>query len=157
MFWTKGTVGMTTTAVASTDEEIKSCFAVMSELRPHLRADTFVGLVRHMEGEGYRLAFIEESGTVVAVAGYRIFTNLVVGKNLYVDDLVTAEAHRSKGYGELMLGWLRNVAKEAGCAHFHLDSGTQRHRAHRFYLRQGFDIMSFHFGQRIAPEMPEAF
>lgn len=107
-----------------------------------------------MEGEGYRLAYIEERGSVVAVAGYRIFTSLFMGKNLYVDDLVTAGKFRSEGYGEVMLNWLRDIAGEAGCTHLHLDSGTQRHRAHRFYLRQGLDITSFHFSRKIAPEAP---
>ena len=128
-------------AIARTDDDISSCFAVMSELRPHLRADSFLSLV-----------FIEEGGRVVAVAGYRIFTNLFMGKNLYVDDLVTASASRSKGYGEALMRWLRGLAHEAGCTHLHLDSGTQRHRAHRFYLGQRLDITSFHFSQRIAQE-----
>jgi hypothetical protein len=90
-------------AIAGTDDEINRCFPVVSELRPHLKPDSFVSLVRSMEVEGYRLAFIEEEGAVVAVAGYRIFTSLFMGRNLYVDDLVTADAARSKGYGKLML------------------------------------------------------
>lgn len=143
---------MTMPEIARTDDEINNCFSVMSELRPHLRAGSFLSLVRHMEGEGFRLVFIEEDGRVVAVAGYRIFTNLFMGKNLYVDDLVTASASRSKGYGEALMRWLRGLAHEAGCTHLHLDSGTQRHRAHRFYLGQGLDITSFHFSQRIAQE-----
>ena len=39
-----------------------------------------------MEGEGYQLAYIGDIEGVVAVAGYRISTNLLMGKHLYVDD-----------------------------------------------------------------------
>ena len=60
-----------------------------------------------------------------------------MGKNLYVDDLVTREACRSKGHGKALIDWLRNEA------------GKQRHRAHRFYLRQGMDIASFHFSEKL--------
>ena len=135
--------------VARTDEDISRCFFVVSELRPHLEENSFVTTVRGMEAEGYRLAFIEEDGIVVAAAGYRIQTNLFMGKNLYVDDLVSSNESRSKGHGKAMMDWLRDLAIESGCTHLHLDSGTQRHRAHRFYLRQGMDIASFHFSEKL--------
>ena len=67
---------------ALTDAEIESCFAVMSELRPHLVEEEFLKLVRGMEKEGFRLAYIEEDSRVVAVAGYRVYTNLFLGKKL---------------------------------------------------------------------------
>lgn len=135
--------------VAETDDEIKNCFAVMSELRPHLEEGKFLDTVRAMEKDGFRLAFIEDGGEVVCVGGYRISSNLAFGKNLYVDDLSTGEKHRSKGYGEQMLQWLRAEAKQQGCNILHLDSGTQRKRAHKFYLCQGLHIASFHFGEEI--------
>lgn len=136
---------------AKTDAEIEKCFPVMAELRPHLKKESFLEMVRHMETEGFKLAFIEESGEVVAVAGYRIFTSLFMGKNLYVDDLVTSESVRSKGHGEAMLSWLRSLAKENDCTHLHLDSGTQRHRAHKFYFSQGLTIASYHFSENLNP------
>ncbi len=135
--------------IAKTDEEISRCFPVMSELRPQLHAESFVALVRDMETQGFRLAFIEHKKQVVAAAGFRIFTSLFMGKNLYVDDLVTTGHSRSTGYGKIMLDWLRDLAKEAGCAWLHLDSGTQRHRAHRFYFMQGMQISSFHFSEKL--------
>jgi GNAT superfamily N-acetyltransferase len=135
--------------IAKTDEEILGCFDVMAELRPHLKRDDFVKTVRIMETDGYRLTFLEDSGLIVAVAGYRICTNLFMGKHLYVDDLVTSSKARSKGYGETMINWLRNTATEAGCNYFHLDSGTHRSQAHKFYFRQGFTIASYHFSEQL--------
>jgi hypothetical protein len=40
--------------VAESDAEIDSCFDVMLFLRPHLKRDDFVRLVRSMEPQGYR-------------------------------------------------------------------------------------------------------
>ena len=75
----------------------------MSELRMHLKKNNFLTTIRHMETEGFKLAFIEDEGKVVVVAGYRIYTNLFMGKHLYIDDLVTMANSRSRGYGEQML------------------------------------------------------
>ena len=140
---------MNTPLIAQTDDDISRCFAVLQELRPHLDESSFVSMVRGMAADGYQLAFIEEDGSLLAVAGYRIHTTLFMGRNMYVDDLVTNSNARSKGYGKALIDWLRNVARESGCTHLHLDSGTQRHRAHRFYLRQGMDIESFHFSEKL--------
>jgi GNAT superfamily N-acetyltransferase len=134
---------------AITDDEIRNCFAVMAELRPHLQQADFLKTVRELEGEGFRLAYIENNGEVVAVAGYRIYSNLFMGRNLYVDDLVTAEKHRGSGYGAQLLSWLRSVATGNACKVMHLDSGTQRQRAHKFYLAQGLFITSFHFAEEL--------
>ncbi len=140
--------GMNEPVAAVTDGEIQDCYEVMAELRPHLKRDTFLFVIRAMEKDGLRLACIREGGRVVAVAGYRISTNLFYGKHLYVDDLVTSDALRSKGYGQKLLAWLRALAVENGCDAFHLDSGVQRKRAHAFYQREGMELSSHHFSVR---------
>lgn len=134
---------------AITDKEIEDCFDVMSELRTHLLRTSFLNTMREMEKEGYKLAFIKDKEKVVATAGYRVYSNLFMGKHLYVDDLVTSESERSKGYGEEMVVWLRNIAIKEGCNFYHLDSGTHRKEAHKFYFRQGFSIASFHFSENL--------
>lgn len=135
--------------VAITDQEIMSCFDVMSELRPHLNRNNFLLSVRRMERDGYRLVFIVNDSIVVAVAGYRLSTNLFMGRHLYIDDLVSSEQQRSKGYGETLIVWLRNLAKVEGCSHLHLDSGTHRGSAHKFYFKQGLTIASYHFSENL--------
>jgi len=135
---------------AETDENLLRCLPVLQHLRPYLTdAEAFVAQVRRQSSaHGYSVAFVEDSGEVCAVAGYRFVESLAWGRHLYVDDLVAAPAARGKGYGRLLLDWLKAEARAAGCEQLHLDSGTQRHGAHRFYLGQGMDITSFHFAQK---------
>lgn len=134
---------------AKTDAEIEACFEVMAELRPHLKKNQFLSTVRNMESEGFRLIYIATDNKVVAAAGYRICSNLFMGKHLYVDDLVTANANRSSGYGKRMIEWLRDEAKRSNCKFLHLDSGTHRGRAHKFYFQEGFTIASYHFSEEL--------
>jgi len=135
---------------ADTDEAIAACYDVMAELRPQVPRAGFVPLVRSLQADGFRLACIRVDGRVVAVAGYRLSTNLF-GRHLYVDDLVTSESERSKGYGKELLQWLRGIAVENGCDAIDLDSGVQRKRAHEFYLREGLELSSYHFSERLKP------
>src|SRR4051812_23537455 len=132
-----------------TDAEVSATFPVMRQLRSHLAEDEYLERIRGMRRSGYRLAAAAEDGKVRCVAGYRIVEFLAYGKFLYVDDLVSAEDTRSEGHGKRMLDWLAGVAREEGCESLHLDSGVQRHRAHRFYFREGMKISSYHFSMAL--------
>lgn len=136
--------------IALTDTEITRCFDVMSELRPLLIREEFLATIRTLQEGGYQLLFLEADSEVVALAGFRLAMNLFMGKHLYVDDLVTADKHRSKGYGDTLINWLRDLALQENCTYFHLDSGTHREQAHKFYFRQGFTITSFHFSEKLS-------
>lgn len=124
---------------------IARCHPVMAHLRTHLDATTFTAQVQRQQRDGYRLACVESGGAVQACAGFRLSENLAWGRFLYVDDLVTAPDARSQGFGKLLLDWLIDAARRAGCAQLHLDSGVQRFAAHRFYLRERMHITSHHF------------
>lgn len=138
-----------TVKMANTNDEYIACFEVIKYLRPHLNQQQFLELMPKIISEGYQLAYIETNIGVVALAGFRLSHNLFMGKNLYVDDLITLESERSKGYGETLMQWLRKIAVEEGCTKLHLDSGTHRGEAHKFYFRQGLTIASYHFSEDI--------
>jgi GNAT superfamily N-acetyltransferase len=121
----------------------------MVQLRPHLERKTFVELIHALQADGFQLAMHEVEDRIVTVSGFRISTNLFLGRHLYVDDLVTDSAARSQGYASVMLDWLTQVAIDADCTHLHLDSGLHREGAHRFYLGQGLALSSFHFTRRL--------
>ena len=137
--------------LAATDEQIQRCFGVMSELRPHLAEDGFVGRVRRQQAEsGYQLAFLEAGGAICSVAGFRVTESLAWGKYLYVDDLVTAARTRGQGQGHELIQWLIARARQEGCQQFHLDSGVQRFEAHGFYLKNRLHIVAYHFKRALS-------
>ncbi|MDB6125714.1 MAG: family N-acetyltransferase [Pedosphaera sp.] len=134
---------------AQTDSDIRDCWRVLVQLRPHLAEQDFVPVVRKQFAEGYRLAFIRHEGTVAAVAGFRVLHNLAWGRFCYVDDLITDEQVRSHGLGAELLQWLSDFATAEHCTRLELDSGVQRFDAHRFYLRHRMFISSHHFSRKL--------
>jgi ribosomal protein S18 acetylase RimI-like enzyme len=120
------------------DEDYRASFAVMQELRPHLTdAAAFAEQVRRQAGQGYRLLAAWQDGEVRALAGYRLQENLLYGRFLYVDDLVTSTGARRQRLGEHLIDALRNEAREQGCSHLVLDTALANALAQRFYYRQG--------------------
>jgi GNAT superfamily N-acetyltransferase len=134
-----------TIRLATSDPDILSCYPVYKQLRPHLVEEQFVASVHRMHSTGFQLAMRTHDERVMAVAGFRVFENFHTGRVLYVDDLVTEEGARSAGHGKALLRWLVEYAKDHRCLAFELDSGTHRHGAHKFYLREGMHISDFHF------------
>ncbi len=138
-----------TITVATSDLELAQCFPVMQELRPQLLAAEFVARVRRQASSGgYQLAYLaadDAAGGIRALAGFRLSESLSWGKFLYVDDLITTDSARSHGYGEALLHWLVEYARTHHCEQLHLDSGVQRFKAHRFYMRHHMQIVAHHF------------
>ena len=96
---------------------------------------------------GYHLLGGFKHEKCITVAGYRIrdilfFAN---GSELYIEDWVTDEAERGKGYGKSLFSELKNEAIKHNCQVISLDSGFQRKQAHAFYEHLGFNAFAKHF------------
>lgn len=117
---------------------------VHRQLRPQLPAD-YSSRLREVFANGARMAVVVEDGEVVSVSVWRIIENTNEGRRLYVDDLVSDEARRSRGSGKILLDWLENQARSLDCGALALDSGVQRHGAHRFYFREGLHVSAYSF------------
>ena len=135
--------------LANNRQQIEACFEVMLQLRPHLDNAGFVEQVLRQQQQGYQLVCLRENNKVRAVAGFRITEDLAHGKFMYVDDLVTDKAQRSRGYGTALLDWLIKLAREQDCGYLDLDSGVQRFAAHRFYLANKMNIVCHHFSLKL--------
>jgi GNAT superfamily N-acetyltransferase len=125
------------------------------ELRPHLgSSDALVATIDQIQRPaGYRLvgSFDEGDPDASGVAGFRVQANLVSGRHLYIDDLVTASNRRGRGHAAALFEWLFEEARRQDCAQFHLDSGVgpDRAAAHRFYFNHGLRITSYHFAREL--------
>jgi GNAT superfamily N-acetyltransferase len=118
--------------LVSTAEWLEA-FPVIKQLRNHLDEERYLEYLEQMTANGYRLFGLFSDGELAAVAGVDIVINMYYGRHLYVFDLVTDSAHRSKGFGEQLFRYLVEWAEGKGCEKIALSSGLQREDAHRFY------------------------
>ncbi len=121
---------------------------VHRQLRPTLPAD-YAGRLAQVFANGGRLAVAADGEGVLGVALWRLVENTYEGRRLYVDDLVTDEAQRSRGVGKALLGHLEEKARRLDCDVLALDSGAQRAAAHKFYFREGMHIPGFCFRKNL--------
>lgn len=137
--------------IVETEQELRACYPVMKELRPHLESeDAFVAQIMRQREQDYHILAVWDGDEVVALAGYRYQENTVYGRFLYVDDLVTAQQHRSRRWGALLLSKLTVFAEQAQCKRLVLDTGLTNGLAQRFYFREGLLPGALRFGKDLA-------
>ena len=137
---------------AETEQDLRACWPVMRELRPHLQsADDLIERVGRMHAEGYRLLGLWRGAEPMALGGYRLQENLVYGRFLYLDDLVTRESARGERWGERVIDEVTRLAEQAGCDRLVLDTGLSNALAQRFYFRQGLLTSAMRFGKSLRP------
>ena len=75
--------------------------------------------------------------------------NLIHGRFLYVDDLVTMLCNRGKGLGASLLGELARIGIEERCARLVLDTAATNASARRFYTREGLSDVAVGFVRQL--------
>ena len=133
------------------EDGVRRCYALMAQLRPHLASeDEFVARWCRQAAAGYRLLALFDGPQVVALAGFRVQENLLYGRHLYVDDLVSDEALRGGGHGGRLMSRLKEEARGPGCGRLVLDTPLSNSLGHRFYFRNGLLATSLRFSIAIA-------
>lgn len=115
-------------------DELIAAYPVIKQLRTHLDERTYIELViAAQEHDKYKMFALVDQDEIVAVIGFKSMITLSSGRYIWICDLVTDTTKRSKGYGEKLLTFVHEWAKENNYVSVSLSSGLQRIDAHRFY------------------------
>ncbi|MPW23598.1 GNAT family N-acetyltransferase [Paraburkholderia sp. CNPSo 3157] len=127
-------------------------FDVVKELRPHLTdPEAFCAQLHRQHEENYRLlAACSVEWTILGLAGYRAQTNTLYGRFIYLDDLAVTSRLQRTGIGAELPNKVRDIARQARCAHFVLDTGLHLPLAQRFYFRNGMLVNGMHLVESLA-------
>ncbi len=135
----------------SHESEVRSCYPLMQQLRPHLASEQeFLLRWQHQSVQGYRLLALWNATQPVGLAGFRVQDNLVHGRFVYVDDLVIDASCRSRGYGKILVDELKAEGKLLGCSSLLLDAAMSNSLGHRFYYRQGLLVTALRFSMALS-------
>lgn len=130
----------------SSKEEMLSALPIIIQHHKHIDQAAYAHYIDEILAEkNYQMigAYIDDK--LVAIAGYWVLTRFYSGKYIQVGNMVVDNNFRSQGAGKKMLQFIENEGKKQGCQHFILDSRSDNKKSHRFYFREGFTIMGFHF------------
>lgn len=132
--------------LAASEADARRCYPLMKQLRPHLASeDEFAQRWKRQTADGYKLLMLMDGDQPVALGGYRVQENLVYGRFLYVDDLVSDASLRSSGLGSQLMDSLKAETKAQGCEKLVLDTALSNSLGQRFYFRNGLLATAMRF------------
>lgn len=127
---------------------------LMALLNPDLADGLLLDRMRQIfTYPNYRCLGIQNGeGELIGMAGLWETTRLYSGKQWELDHVVIYPAHRRSGIGAWLEDEIRRLAAEADCQSLELNTYVRSPKAHKFYMRQGYDIIGFHMIKRLRPQ-----
>ncbi len=96
--------------------------------------------------ENMYLLVLEENGVVVASVQMAIIESLThnVRPFAIIENVVTHENYRNKGYASALLAEATEIARKKECYKMSLETGSNRESTLNFYRKNGFEIDKKH-------------
>lgn len=123
---------------------------LIKQLNPSKEIKEINDLVQEMFSyKNYYCFGLFQNDKLIGISGSWLTTRIYSGKQLEIDHFVIDENQRSTGLGKYFLDEIENWAKNEDCIHIELNAYVQTEKAHKFYFRNGFKILGFHFQKNI--------
>jgi GNAT superfamily N-acetyltransferase len=133
-----------------TAEQFPQVLPLISKLNPNTPPEELGRRLEVMMTKDYHCIAAYQEDRMVGVAGYWLKCRFYSGEYMDVDNVCVHPDLRSSGIGLQMMDWLHAKAQQLGCKSVMLDSYVTYAAAHRFYMRQGYEILGFHFRKQLA-------
>ena len=94
-----------------------------------------------LQDKNHHIIVCEEEGKIVASCVCVIIPNLTRGVRPYafIENVVTHEAYRGRGYATACLNYAREIAKAEGCYKMMLLTGSKKEDTLNFYRNAGYN------------------
>lgn len=136
--------------VIQSQGELEQAYLLMKELRPHITLQNFLEIYHQShKATGYEIAVLKDNNQILAIMGFRVLYDYVHGKHCYIDDLVSSEKQRSKGYGTELLKFAERFAKDNGCTGLRLCTGIENERGKSFYEKNGWNLRAIVYKKKV--------
>jgi GNAT superfamily N-acetyltransferase len=133
----------------STQSDFEAIYPLIVQLNKDMTVAVFRERLSAMREKGYRCIAACEGEKILGIAGFWVGTKFWCGKYIDMDNVVVDEAARGRNIGEALVQWVLAEGRRLGCDLAGLDCYVTHHGAHRFYFRQGYRILGYHFAQEL--------
>lgn len=126
-------------------DQIETILPLIEQLNPTTAREVLQSRLSEMAGLNYHCVGAFDGDRLIGVTGYWIGVRLYCGRYVDLDNVIVDEEYRSSGIGKKIVAWIEDRARELGCQVAMLDCYVIKSEAHKFYFREGYSILGFHF------------
>jgi GNAT superfamily N-acetyltransferase len=128
--------------------EIEVIIPFLQILDSGLETDELKKRLPKMIANNYACIGIYVAEKLVGISGFWLIQKYYTGQYIEPDNVVIDPNYRGKGFGEMMSKWIDNYAESIGCIAANLNVYTTNEKAIKFWLNQGYKIISFHLQKK---------
>ena len=126
-------------------DELAMILPLVQELNPGVSSDVLAQRLQDMTAQGYQCAAAFVDDCCIGVAGIWLGTRFWCGRYLDVDNVIVDPTYRGAGIGQQLMDWVERYAHREDCEIMVLDAYVTNHPEHKFYQRNGYQIVGYHF------------
>jgi GNAT superfamily N-acetyltransferase len=101
--------------------------------------------LQEMTTQNYECVGVYDHQQLIGVAGMWFCTRHYSGRSVEVDHVCIEDAYRNQGLGSQLMVWIENYVKEKGYETIELNAYVENILSHKFYQKQGYKKLGFHF------------
>lgn len=101
--------------------------------------------LQEMSTQNYECVGVYDHQQLIGVAGMWFCTRHYSGRSVEVDHVCIEDAYRNQGLGSELMAWIENYVKAKGYETIELNTYVENILSHKFYHKQGYKKLGFHF------------
>jgi GNAT superfamily N-acetyltransferase len=134
------------------EDEIHSVIPLLKLLNPKLSDELLKQRLDEMLTQGYKCIGIFDGDALIGACGLWILTKYYVGRHIEPDNVVILPEYRSRNIGSQLMEWIDDYARENGCAASEVNCYIGNEKAHKFWKKQGYEVIALHFQKKYEAE-----
>lgn len=130
-------------------DELSDILPLAVLANPKIPPATLAERLNAMRDSPYRCIGAFDGSQLVGICGMWPGTKFYCGKYLELDNLFVLEAYRRQQLGQRLFHWVEQLARAEGVEALMLDTYVTNTASHKFYYREGYEIIGYHFWKRL--------
>jgi GNAT superfamily N-acetyltransferase len=131
------------------DQELDQIITLVIKLNSHLSETVIKERFYEIKKTNYQCVGAILDDELIGICGLWSGVKFWCGKYLEIDNFYLKEDFRSQGFGQKILDWIEDYAKEKEFDTIMFDAYVNNYRSHKFYMKNNYEILGYHFTKRI--------
>jgi GNAT superfamily N-acetyltransferase len=132
-----------------TNEDMPALYPLIEALNPGMQRTLFEERLAEMQANEFNCIGVWLDDKLVACCGFWILIKFYNGRHVEPDNVAVLTEYRNFGLGQKMMDFLHEHAKTLGCNFSELNAYLANNKAHKFYFKDDYKILGFHFRKEL--------
>ncbi len=131
------------------NEDMPALYPLIEALNPGMQQSLFEERLAEMQANKFNCIGVWLDDKLIACCGFWILIKFYNGRHVEPDNVAVLSDYRNFGLGQIMMDFLHEHARSLGCTVSELNAYVSNNKAHKFYFKDDYKILGFHFRKEL--------